>query len=107
MVINIQDDLLKIHKLGLLDKLLADKTTKKNIMWATNAYCSLGARYERNEAITPELITGPNASVIKTRARKAMEQQSERTRQHAEVFTPLWICRKMNDYADEIGRAHV
>lgn len=102
MVINIQDDLLKIHKLGLLDKLLADKTTKKNIMWATNAYCSLGARYERNEAITPDLITGPNASVIKTRARKAMEQQSERTRQHAEVFTPLWICRKMNDYADEV-----
>lgn len=102
MVINIQDDLLKIHKLGLLDKLLVDKTTKKNIMWATNAYCSLGARYERNEAITPELITGPNASVIKTRARKAMEQQSERTRQHAEVFTPLWICQKMNDYADEV-----
>lgn len=102
MVINIQDDLLKIHKLGLLDKLLVDKTTKKNIMWATNAYCSLGARYERNEAITPELITGPNASVIKTRARIAMEQQSERTRQHAEVFTPLWICRKMNDYADEV-----
>lgn len=102
MVINIQDDLLKIHKLGLLDKLLVDKTTKKNIMWATNAYCSLGARYERNEAITPDLITGPNASVIKTRARKAMEQQSERTRQHAEVFTPLWICRKMNDYADEV-----
>ncbi|WP_322175248.1 Eco57I restriction-modification methylase domain-containing protein [Acutalibacter caecimuris] len=102
MVINIQDDLLKIHKLGLLDKLLIDKTTKKNIMWATNAYCSLGARYERNEPITPDLITGPNASVIKTRARKAMEQQSERTRQHAEVFTPLWICRKMNDYADEV-----
>ncbi len=102
MVINIQDDLLKIHKLGLLDKLLVDKTTKKNIMWATNAYCSLGARYERNEAIMPELITGPNSGVIKTRARKAMEQQSERTRQHAEVFTPLWICRKMNDYADEV-----
>ena len=102
MAINIQDDLLKIHKLGLLDKLLADKTTKKNIMWATNAYCSLGARYGRNELIIPELITGPNASVIKARARKAMEQQSERTRQHAEVFTPLWICQKMNDYADEV-----
>jgi len=102
VVINIQDDLLKIHKLGLLDKLLVDKTTKKNIMWATNAYCSLGAMYERNEAITPELITGPNSGVIKTRARKAMEQQSERTRQHAEVFTPLWVCRKMNDYADEV-----
>ncbi|MBD5101940.1 MAG: restriction endonuclease, partial [Subdoligranulum sp.] len=102
MVINIQDDLLKIHKLGLLDRLLVDKTTKKNIMWATNAYCSLGARYERNEAITSDLITGLNSGVIKTRARKAMEQRSERTRQRAEVFTPLWICRKMNDHADEV-----
>ena len=102
MVINIQDDLLKIHKLGLLDKLLVDKTTKKNIMWATNAYSSFGARYERNEAITSDLITGSNSDVIKTRARKAMEQQSERTRQHAEVFTPLWICQKMNDHVDEV-----
>ena len=102
MVINIQNDLLKIHKLGLLDKLLADKTTKKNIIWATNAYSSFGAGYERSEAITPDLITGANSNIIKTRARKATEQQSERTRQHAEVFTPLWICQKMNDHADEV-----
>lgn len=97
MIVNIQDDILKIHALGLLDKLLVDKTTKRRIMWATSAYCSFGARYERNEEITPDLVTGLNSGVIKTRARKAMEQQSERTRQHAEVFTPLWICRMMND----------
>ncbi|MCH5256998.1 MAG: hypothetical protein J1D87_06870 [Lachnospiraceae bacterium] len=71
-------------------------------MWATDAYSFLGAKYERNEEITSELITGMNASVIKTRARKAMEQQSERTKQHAEVFTPLWICdKKKNDVGDE------
>lgn len=101
MIINIQDDILKIHALGLLDGMLIDKTTKQHIMWATGAYASLGKRYEYNEEITPDLITGEHSSVIKTRARKAMEQQSARTRQHAEVFTPLWMCRKMNDYADE------
>lgn len=101
MIINIQDDILKIHALGLLDGMLIDKTTKQHIMWATGAYVSLGKRYEYNEEITPDLITGEHSSVIKTRARKAMEQQSARTRQHAEVFTPLWMCRKMNDYADE------
>ncbi len=36
MIINIQDDILKIQALGLLDKILADKTTKRNIMWATD-----------------------------------------------------------------------
>lgn len=102
MIINIQDDILKIQALGLLDRILADKTTKRNIMWATDAHSALGTKYERNEEITTDLITGSNAGVIKTRARKAMEQQTERTRQHAEVFTPLWICDKMNSYADEV-----
>lgn len=102
MIINIGDDILKLNAMGLLNKLLADKTTKKNIMWATDAYRGLGERFERNKEITCERITGRYSDVIKTRARKAMEQQSERTKQHAEVFTPLWIVQKMNDHADEV-----
>ncbi len=102
VIINIQDDILKIQALGLLDRLLVDKTTKRNIMWATDVHSALGAKYERNKEITSNLITGRNAGVIKTRARKEMEQQTERTRQHAEVFTPLWICNKMNNHADEV-----
>lgn len=102
MVINIQDDILKLHAMGLLDDLLADKTTKQNIIWATDTYSGCGMGYGCHEAITAELITGANANIIKTRARKAMEQQSERTRQHAEVFSPFWICKKMNDHADEV-----
>lgn len=30
-----------------------------------------------------------------------MEEQQERTRKKAEVFTPIWLCNKMNNYADE------
>ena len=95
--------------MGLINKLLADKTTKKNIMWATDAYRNLGERFERNQEIKSERITGSYSDVIKTRARKAMEQQAQRTKQHAEVFTPLWIVQKMNDYADEVwfGRGNV
>ena len=98
MLINIQDDVIRLHAAGLLTRLLADKTTGRNIMWATDAYAANGARYERNEQITPELITGANTGIIKTRARKAFEQQTERTRRRAEVFTPLWICRKMTEH---------
>ena len=46
MIINIQDDILKLHALGLLDRMLMDRTTKQHIMWATGAYTSLGERYE-------------------------------------------------------------
>lgn len=102
MIVNIQDDILRLHSLNLLDGLLVDKTTKRRIMWATDAYTALDSRYGRNEEITPELITGPNAFVIKTRARKELEQQSSRTRKHGEVATPLWVCEKMCDYADEV-----
>lgn len=99
MVINIQDDILKLRAMGLLD----DKTTKQNIIWATDTYSGYGAGYGCREAITAELIAGANANIIKTRARKAMEQQSERTQQHAEGFSPFWICEKMKSYQRGVG----
>ena len=102
MIINIQDDILKLNNIGVLDKLLIDKTTKKNIVWATDAYNYAGEEYDRGKQITVFSVTGVNAGVIKTRARKEMEHQEKRTRQHAEVFTPLWVCNKMNNHADDI-----
>lgn len=102
MLVGIQDEILRLHSRGLLKKLLVDKTTKTNIIWATDAYGELGTEYQRDKEIQIHLITGQNSDVIKNRARKAMEQQSERTRKHAEVFTPLWVCRKMVSYADSV-----
>lgn len=109
MIINIGDDILRLSSLGLLNNLLADKTTKKNLMWATDAYRELGEDYERDQEMRGDLISGQKAGIIKTRAQKAAGKKSERTKQHAEVFTPLWIVQKMNDYADEVwfGRDNV
>lgn len=109
MIINIQDDILVLNSKKLLQLLLKDKTTKKNIMWATDLYQESGKAYERNEEITLSAITGNHINMIKTRARKEFEQQNERTRIHAEVFTPSWIVNKMNNYADEswFGRPDV
>lgn len=101
MLIHIQDDIVRLQHCGLLDRLLKDKTTKNNIMWATDAYAHYGHEYERNEEIRPHLITGENVDIIKTRARKEFEQQNQRTRKRAEVFTPMWICQMMNDKLDE------
>lgn len=102
MFVNIQDDILKLHQLGLLDKVLVDRTTKGQILWASDVYSVLGREYNRDAEIKQELITGENAHIIKTRARKSMEQQAQRTRRRGEVFSPLWICQKMNDYVDEM-----
>lgn len=102
LIVNIQDDILKLHSMGLVDRLLEDKTTKENIIWATDAYNALGEEYGRYAQITSDSITGERSNIIKTRARKELEQQSERTRQHAEVFTPLWVCNRMNNDIDEV-----
>ncbi len=101
LLIHIQDDIVRLQHCGLLDRMLRDKTTKNNIMWATDAYAHYGHDYERNEEIHLHLITGENIDIIKTRARKEFEQQNQRTRKRAEVFTPIWICRFMIDKADE------
>ena len=101
MVINVQDDILRLHAMGLLDRLLQDKATKGNILWATDAYSQYGEFYSPGNEIRSNRITGECSDLIKTRARRAMEQRTERTRQHAEVFTPLWIVKKMNDFVDE------
>ena len=102
MLVRIQEEILRLHSMGLLKRLLVDKTTKANLIWATDAYQELGSAYERDKEMQVSLITGQKSDVIKNRARKAMEQQSERTRKHAEVFTPLWICQKMVSHADAI-----
>ena len=37
---------------------------------------------------------------IRPRVEKSREDQSLRTKRNAEVFTPSWLCRKMNDFLD-------
>ena len=101
MIVGIQNEILRIHSLGFLKKLLEDKTTKTNIIWATDAYGERGRSYESNQEVQIELITGVHSDIIKNRAQKELEHQAERTKQHAEVFTPLWICKQMNDVTVE------
>lgn len=92
-----------------LNILLKDKTTKKNIIWASNSYIEFGSRYADDRQMTVEDLVGLNSIIIQPRIMKALEQQQERTKNHAEVFTPAWICNKMNNYCDEewFGRKDV
>lgn len=81
--------------------LLQDKSTKKNIIWATDTYSDNGIFFADNEEITEDLVSGAYSKIIQPRVYKAFEEQSSRTRKHAEVFTPSWICNLMNNYCDE------
>jgi hypothetical protein len=85
---------------GVLEILLRDHTTQKNIFWATNNYEHLGEAYNYASCIFPELITDDNGSVIMPRVHKDMILQQSRSKEMAEVFTPSWICNAQNNLID-------
>lgn len=90
----------------ILETLLCDRTTSKNIIWADGEYEELGDGYVGDDEIAIELITGARSGVVKPRVAKELERQSLRTKSRAEVFTPSWLVNKMNNHldADWFGR---
>lgn len=103
-----ENDLLKIDR-SLLEILLKDKTTGKNIIWATDNYSKYGELYTSEKEIKIELITSRHGGVIKPRVEKSKEERLQRVRQKAEVFTPSWVCNLQNNLVDEewFGRKDV
>ncbi len=103
-----EDDLLALSA-EVLDTLLRDHTTGKNIFWATHDYEALGSEYSYHSEILPQLITGEHGMVIRPRVLKSKEEQTDRAKDMAEVFTPSWVCNAQNNLVDEawFGRKDV
>ena len=96
---------LKSHSVDIaLNILLKDRTTEKNIIFATEAYENMDFTTE----ITKKMLISDSLD-IRPRVLKSMEEQTQRTRKKAEVFTPAWICNKMNNHCDTdwFGRENV
>jgi hypothetical protein len=93
-----EDNLLQRDDLLII--LLQDKTTGNSILWATDSYETNGHLFAQTANITPDLITGVLGSLIQPRAVKSKTEQLYRTRDKAEVFTPLAIVKQMNDACD-------
>ena len=93
----------------VLAVLLIDRSTKKNIVWATDDYIDFGVGYSPESEITIDKISGIHSFIITPRILKEKQKQSNRTRNKAEVFTPSWICNEQNNLVDEqwFGRADV
>lgn len=85
----------------VLELLLRDHTTQKNIFWATNNYEHLGAPYHSKAHIFPEWITGDHGDIIMPRVHKDLVLQKARSKEMAEVFTPSWVCNAQNNLIDD------
>ncbi len=88
----------------VLQILLADRTTGKNILWMTDGYAALESIFDRpmspRDEIVADVISRPGSRVIRPRVDKSKAEQRERVQKKAEVFTPSWICNNMLNDAD-------
>ena len=100
MTIDISEEQLDLESADLLKILLKDRTTKKNIVWATHSYELLGKGFAPSDRITPSRVTGTYASLIQPRSEKSKYEQKDRTKIRAEVFTPTWLVEKQNAYVE-------
>lgn len=55
--------------------LLQDKTTKKNIIWATDSYASFGETYTDRSQITENQLKKMNYGMIQPRISKDMDSK--------------------------------
>ena len=95
------DNLIQLKELQIpvLNKLLMDKTTGKNIIWATDSYSDRGKGYQRDQQMLFEQVI--KSGFLQPRILKSLEIQKERTKKNAEVYTPAWICNLMNNQIDQ------
>lgn len=87
-----------------LNTLLKDKTTRKNIIFATDIYSSYAIG--EKASVTKNAL---NVISIQPRVEKSIEEKAQRTKTKAEVFTPSWIVNQMNNFCDKdwFGRKEV
>ena len=89
---------------AVLDTLLKDKSTGKNIIWATDPPDELQTvMYEPvtdRSQITTQQLGLTHYEVVLPRMMKQTDTQQQRTRKKGEVFSPAWVCNKMNNALD-------
>lgn len=84
----------------VIKTLLKDMTTGKNIIFATNSYMDIDSEIVEKTHITESNLRVLGNEALQPRVKKTSAKQLERTRKKAEVFTPSWICNKMNNHCD-------
>ena len=89
---------------AVLETLLKDKPTGKNIIWATDPPEELQTvMYEPvtdRSQITTQQLRLTHYEVVLPRMMKQTDTQQQRTRKKGEVFSPAWVCNKMNNALD-------
>lgn len=85
----------------IVKTLLKDRTTKKNIIWASDSYSGMGKDFLPESNINEKWITNGGNKLVQPRIKKHIDLQKVRTKGRAEVFTPTWIVEKQNNLIED------
>ena len=99
----------KLRRAGKDPKEAEGREDECHIIWATDDYESFGEGFSFHDQISIENITGEHAMMVRPRVLKTLEEQNQRSKDMAEVFTPSWVCNAQNNLIDEawFGRPNV
>ncbi len=96
--IDFNEKLMLIEHPDIIDVLLSDRSSKKNIKWCTDNYSRVGIH--SGDFMVKESIIFRKESLIRPRILKSQVEQKKRIKDMAEVFTPSWVCNKQNNIVD-------
>lgn len=97
--IDFNEKLVLVEHPDVLDVLLSDRSSKKNIKWCTDNYQKAGIHSD--DYMQKESIIYRKESLIIPRILKSQVEQRKRIKDMAEVFTPSFICNKQNNLIDD------
>ncbi|MBR4170501.1 MAG: hypothetical protein IKR48_02485 [Kiritimatiellae bacterium] len=73
-------------------------------MWMTDGYVKFESTFDAKMGVQDEIdldvISRQDTKIIRPRVDKSKEEQKERIKKRAEVFTPSWVCKEMIDLPD-------
>ena len=73
-------------------------------MWMTDGYVKFESTFDVKMGVQDEIdldvISRQDTKIIRPRVDKSKEEQKERIKKRAEVFTPSWVCKEMIDLPD-------
>ena len=71
---------------GILEILLIDRTSNKNIIWATSNYSRFGKGFMSTDHIPLKYLVNHSRQIVKPRILKSKTEQKKRSKDMAEVF---------------------
>jgi len=96
-------DGLFLHEIprNILELLVYDQTSKKNIIWANTENLSKGSNFKFNSHLNIKYFDENYSDIIISRHQKNYEDKKNRSRNNAEVYTSEKICYLQNNLIDD------